>query len=207
MERKGLGSSPPRVKKLKELVELSIAGELAHTTSAFRAQGEHPWPEEAGLDTWDAVLSPDLKKAGPEIYTSMKSASVHRVRYWINSTTSDSSPSTWSCLILCPSWVSSARTRGTPAQALSMIGQCDGCEIALRRVASRIHEKRTGDKDAAQWTKPTKGKGKKGTDKGKKSTSDNRFESLRVDGKAASRGARGNAGASKRSFAKRAAKP
>ena len=99
------------------------------------------------------------------------------------------------------------RDAGSPAQVLSMIGQCDTCEIALRRLASWIHEKRTGDKDAAQsmlavkpssfasdiapswlvtetstysqseykrkeraqWTES--GKGKKGKDKGKKSSS------------------------------------
>ena len=69
----------------EKLEELSIAGALAHTTSAFRDQGEDPWPEEAGLDTWDAALPPDLKRAGPEIYTSMKSAGVRCVRDWINS--------------------------------------------------------------------------------------------------------------------------
>ncbi|CAE7621769.1 unnamed protein product, partial [Symbiodinium microadriaticum] len=69
-------------------------------------------------------------------------------------------------------------SRTTGIVALESELAADLGEVVLGRVASRIHEKRTGDKDAAQWTKPTKGKGKKG--------------------------ARGNAGASKRSFAKRA---
>ena len=100
---------------------------------------------------------------------------------------------------------------GSPVQVLSMIEQSDTCEIALRRLASWIHEKRTGDMDAAQsmlavkpssfasdiapswlvteastysqsehkckeraraqWTESTKGKGKKGKDKGKRGTS------------------------------------
>ena len=59
---KGVGSLP-RVKELKEkLEELSLAGALAHTTSAFHDQDADPWPEEAGLDTWDAALPPDLKE-------------------------------------------------------------------------------------------------------------------------------------------------
>ena len=149
----GVGS-PPRVKELKEkLEELSIAGALAHTTSAFRDQDADPWPEEAGLDTWDAALPPDLKRAGPEIYTSMKSAGVRCVRDWINSMFSVDQrqhPQYVELFNLASLVDFKVRDAGSPAQVLSMIGQCDTCEIALRRLASWIHEKRTGDKDAAQ---------------------------------------------------------
>ncbi|CAE7400933.1 unnamed protein product, partial [Symbiodinium sp. CCMP2456] len=139
--------------KGEKLEELSIAGALAHTTSAFRDQGEDPWPEEAGLDTWDAALPPDLKRAGPEIYTSMKSAGVRCVRDWINSMFSVDQrqhPQYVELFNLASLVDFKVKDAGSPAQVLSMIGQCDTCEIALRRLASWIHEKRTGDKDAAQ---------------------------------------------------------
>ncbi|CAE7878679.1 unnamed protein product, partial [Symbiodinium necroappetens] len=160
-------------------IELSLAGALAHTTSAFRDQDADPWQEEA--------------------------AGVRCVRDWINSMFSvDQRQHTqYVELFNLASLVDSkVRDAGSPAQVLSMIGQCDTCEIALRRLASWIHEKRTGDKDAAQsmlavkpssfasdiapswlvteastysqseykrkeraraqWTESTKGKGKKG---------------------------------------------
>ena len=43
-----------------------------------------------------------------------------------------------------------AEDAGSQAQVCGMIEPCDTCEIALRRLASWIHEKRTGDKHPAQ---------------------------------------------------------
>ena len=39
--------------------------------------------------------------------------------------------------------------RGSQAQALSLIARSDTAEVALRRLASYVREKRTGDRDAA----------------------------------------------------------
>ena len=41
-----------------------------------------------------------------------------------------------------------ARTSST-AEALRALGEDDACEVGLRRIASYIHEKRTGDRDAS----------------------------------------------------------
>ncbi|CAE7915850.1 unnamed protein product, partial [Symbiodinium necroappetens] len=70
---RGVGS-PPRFKELKEkLEELSTAGAVAHSLDAFRAQDGMAWGEdEDGPESWEAALPPDLKRAGPEIYSSMK---------------------------------------------------------------------------------------------------------------------------------------
>ena len=34
---------------------------------------------------WEAALPPDLKRAGPEIYASMKASGVRCARDWVNS--------------------------------------------------------------------------------------------------------------------------
>ena len=153
---RGVGT-PPRFKELKEkLEELGAAGAVSHSLEAFRAQESLAWQDEGeeGPEGWEASLPPDLKRAGPETYASMKAAGVRCVRDWVNSMFSvDQRHSAhYVDLFNLASLVDFKAKEGGAAQAriLSIIAQDDTCEVALRRLAAWIHERRTGDKDAAQ---------------------------------------------------------
>ena len=153
---RGVGS-PPRFKELKEkLDEMSTAGAVAHSLDAFRAQESVAWMEEGdeGPESWEAALPPDLKRAGPEIYSSMKASGVRCVRDWVNSMFSvDQRQSAhYVDLFNLASLVDFKAKEGGASQSkvLSIIAQDDTCEVALRRLAAWIHERRTGDRDAAQ---------------------------------------------------------
>ena len=153
---RGVGT-PPRFKELKEkLEELGAAGAVSHSLEAFRAQESLAWQDEGeeGPEGWEASLPPDLKRAGPEIYASMKAAGVRCVRDWVNSMFSvDQRHSAhYVDLFNLASLVDFKAKEGGASQAriLSIIAQDDTCEVALRRLAAWIHERRTGDKDAAQ---------------------------------------------------------
>ncbi|CAE7303490.1 unnamed protein product [Symbiodinium sp. CCMP2456] len=131
---------PPRFKELKEkLEELAAAGAVSHSLEAFRAQESLAWQDEGdeGPEGWEASLPPDLKRAGPEIYASMKAAGVRCV---------------YVDLFNLASLVDFKAKEGGASQAkiLSIIAQDDACEVPLRRLAAWIHERRTGDKDATQ---------------------------------------------------------
>ncbi|CAE7880534.1 unnamed protein product [Symbiodinium sp. KB8] len=123
---------------------------------AFRAQESLAWQDEGeeGPEGWEASLPPDLKRAGPEIYASMKAAGVRCVRDWVNSMFSvDQRHSAhYVDLFNLASLVDFKAKEGGASQAriLSIIAQDDTCEVALRRLAAWIHERRTGDKNAAQ---------------------------------------------------------
>lgn len=152
---RGVGS-PPRFKELKEkLEELSTAGAVAHSRDAFRAQEGMAWGEdEEGPESWEAALPPDLKRAGPEIYSSMKASGVRCVRDWVNSMFSVEQRQTahYVDLFNLATLVDFKAREGGSSQSkvLSIIAQDDTCEVALRRLAAWIHERRTGDRDAAQ---------------------------------------------------------
>ncbi|CAE7268151.1 unnamed protein product, partial [Symbiodinium sp. CCMP2456] len=155
--RSGLLGTPPRFKELKEkLEELAAAGAVSHSLDAFRAQESLAWQDEGddGPEGWEASLPPDLKRAGPEIYASMKASGVRCVRDWVNSMFSvDQRHSAhYVDLFNLASLVDFKAKEGGTSQAkiLSIIAQDDTCEVALRRLAAWIHERRTGDKDAAQ---------------------------------------------------------
>ncbi|CAE7872534.1 unnamed protein product, partial [Symbiodinium necroappetens] len=143
-------------KELKEkLEELSTAGAVAHSLDAFRAQEGIAWGEdEDGPESWEAALPPDLKRAGPEIYSSMKASGVRCVRDWVNSMFSveQRQSARYVDLFNVATLVDFKAREGGSSQSkvLSIIAQDDTCEVALRRLAAWIHERRTGDRDAAQ---------------------------------------------------------
>ena len=147
---------PPRFKELKEkLEELGTAGAVAHSLDAFKAQEGFAWQDDSGdPEGWEAALPPDLKRAGPEIYASMKASGVRCVRDWVNSmfAVEQRTSATYVDLFNLASLVDFKAKEGGQSQArvLSIIAQDHTCEVALRRLAAWIHEKRTGDRDAAQ---------------------------------------------------------
>ena len=113
------------------------------------------WGEdEDGPESWEAALPPDLKRAGPEIYSSMKASGVRCVRDWVNSMFSveQRQSAHYVDLFNLATLVDFKAREGGSSQSkvLSIIAQDDTCEVALRRLAAWIHERRTGDRDAAQ---------------------------------------------------------
>ena len=153
----GAGSgTPPRTSELKEkLSELESSGALAHSTPLFDnglLDAENAI-EDDDLGGWEACLPPDLKRAGPEIYASFRASGARSAREWLNQMIplDRRGDALYLDLFNQASLVDFAvkDAKGSQAQALSLIARSDTAEVALRRLASYVHEKRTGDRDAA----------------------------------------------------------
>ena len=147
--------TPPRVTELKEkLGELESSGALSHSSALFDLGGDDQW--QAGLEDeegWEATLPPDLKRAGPEIYASFRSAGARSAREWLNQMIplEKRNDGTYIDLFNQASLVDFVirDAKGSHPKALSLIAKSDIAEVALRRLASYVHERRTGDRDAA----------------------------------------------------------
>ena len=147
--------TPPRVTELKEkLGELESSGALSHSSALFDLGGDEQW--QAGLEDeegWEATLPPDLKRAGPEIYASFRSAGAKSAREWLNQMIplEKRNDSTYIDLFNQASLVDFVirDAKGSHPKALSLIAKSDTAEVALRRLASYVHARRTGDRDAA----------------------------------------------------------
>ncbi|OLP95779.1 hypothetical protein AK812_SmicGene22019 [Symbiodinium microadriaticum] len=154
----GNGSgTPPRVAELKEkLAELESSGALAHSTALFDGgllDADATEIDEDDAGGWEASLPPDMKRAGPEIYASFRASGARSAREWLNQMIplDRRGDALYLDLFNQASLVDFAvkDARGSQAQALSLIARSDTAEVALRRLASYVHEKRTGDRDAA----------------------------------------------------------
>ena len=147
--------TPPRVLELKEkLGELEASGALSHSTALFDLGADASWQEEEGDDEgWESTLPPDLKRAGPEIFASFKSAGAKSARDWLNQMIplDKRNDPTYVDLFNQASLVDFVikDARGNHTKALNLIATSDTAEVALRRLASYVHERRTGDRDAA----------------------------------------------------------
>ncbi|CAE7748893.1 unnamed protein product [Symbiodinium sp. KB8] len=125
----GNGSgTPPHVAELKEkLAELESRGALAHSTALFDGgllDADATEIDEDDAGGCEASLPPDMKRGGVALYLDLfNQASL------VDFAVKDA--------------------RGSQAQALSLIARSDTAEVALRRLASYVREKRTGDRDAA----------------------------------------------------------
>ena len=95
-----------------------------------------------------------MKRAGPEIYSSLKSSGARSCRDWINQVIpiEKRGDAQYSELFNLASLVDFKlkMAGGMHSRALAIIAADDTCEIALRRMASFIHLRRTGDKAAAE---------------------------------------------------------
>ena len=161
----GVGSNP-RVDELKSrLSDLENLGALAHTSALYDIGETALQPDENDtLDGWVDSLPPDLKRAGPEIFSSFKTAGCRSCRDWINQQfpLEKRSDPIYSELFNLASLVDFRvkEADGSHARALALIACDDTCEVALRRIASYVHMKRTGDRSAAEAMlaiKPTTG--------------------------------------------------
>ena len=154
----GHGSgTPPRVAELKEkLAELESSGALAHSTALFDGgllDADATEIDEDDGGGWEASLPPDMKRAGPEIYASFRASGARSAREWLNQMIplDRRGDALYLDLFNQASLVDFAvkDAKGSQAQALVLIARSDTAEVALRRLASYVHEKRTGDRDAA----------------------------------------------------------
>ena len=148
----------PRVEELKsKFQELENVGALSHTSALYElgeAAMESQDLDEDQLDGWQDALPPDMKRAGPEIYSSLKSSGARSCRDWINQVIpiEKRGDAQYSELFNLASLVDFKlkMAGGMHSRALAIIAADDTCEIALRRMASFIHLRRTGDKAAAE---------------------------------------------------------
>ena len=148
----------PRVEELRsKLQELENVGALSHTSALYElgeAAMESQDLDEDQLDGWQDALPPDMKRAGPEIYSSLKSSGARSCRDWINQVIpiEKRGDAQYSELFNLASLVDFKlkMAGGMHSRALAIIAADDTCEIALRRMASFIHLRRTGDKAAGR---------------------------------------------------------
>ncbi|CAE7317915.1 unnamed protein product [Symbiodinium sp. CCMP2592] len=154
----GNGSgTPPRVAELKEkLAELESSGALAHSTALFDnglLDAHRTEVDEEDAGGWEASLPPNMKRAGPEIYASFRASGARSAIEWLNQMIplNRRGDALYLDLFNQASLVDFAvkDAKGPQAQALSLIAPNDIADVALRRLASYVHEKGTSDRDAA----------------------------------------------------------
>ena len=141
---------PPTLKTaLQQMVTVGLAQPGTWLTRAS-PQAADP-PLASGDPRWQSELRPDLRRAAPEIYFNFRAEGVSNTREWVSRefaqmVNTDSYTEFWHLatevdfsLDRCPS----------EEGKLSLLASDDTLEIQLRRLASKVHEMRTGDKDAA----------------------------------------------------------
>ena len=140
---------------------------LAGTAAAARLQSgtpaaKHPFPR-TGADGGDsshaaALLDPNalplgLRRAGPEIFTSIIAAGYPSLVAWLNEqfplNVRDQNH-TYLHFFNDMKAIDMALYHLDPQEKLQYLAEQDSCELSLRHLASWIHERRTGDKEAAQ---------------------------------------------------------
>ena len=100
---------------------------------------------------WEDRLPPDIRRAAPEIYRSLRSQGSATVREWLAANFSGSKQSsTWLDLWNLATEVDFAMSQcGGAEQQLRRLATDDNMEIKMRRLSSYIYETRTGDRVGA----------------------------------------------------------
>ena len=104
---------------------------------------------------WDTGLAPDFKRAGSEVYRSMRQRGHSSVRdYLAQNFNGDRTSGTWSDLwtlaVQLDYSIASAHRMGGDEGVFRSLASSDECEIGLRRLAAFIFEDRTHDAVAAR---------------------------------------------------------
>ena len=147
--------SMPRVTELRDrLSEIEASGLPAHGSAAqFLAQESSLIDnDDDDMANWHNKLPLDLKRAAPEIFQRCKASGVQNVREWVNQwfPIDKRGDPRYLELFNGAAFVDFEVAKCPNAQAvMMMLGSADGCEIALRRMAAYVHERRTGDIDSA----------------------------------------------------------
>ena len=142
--------SPPSGQLREDLVAYKDTGGPRHGAGAAASLAPLPFAE-LGFDKWENKLAPDLKRAGPEIYRSLRSAGATPVRDWLGQNFEGSRRFTeWTDLWNIATRADFAISRGdNPAQLAVILATDDGLEIDLRRLSAHVYETRTGDRQGA----------------------------------------------------------
>ena len=156
--------SPPREEFRRELMSFNDTGAPLHGAGAFTA-ATHPaglpgpmaGPQstmvaDAASGAWHNRLPPDMRRAGPEIYRSLRSAGSRSVREWINvQYTGHRAGDQFTDLWTLASSVDMVLGRCvSDAEIMQLLSSDDQMEIALRRLASYVYEARTQDRSGAR---------------------------------------------------------
>ena len=160
-----LTRSPPRTgelkKQLKSFVESCSpsAGTGADMIAGFiEGSMQEATADKLGagaaddLNMWHSQLPPDHKFAAPEIYRSIRAAGHDSVRAYVNSFFDEGQKTSpefleWSTLASLVDFRLAKEPNATAV--LAALASDDQLEIPLRKIASGVHLKRTGDKEGA----------------------------------------------------------
>ena len=147
----GLGTvSPPRDSLLGELQQLRDAGAPLGGSVLGLLPGSNI--AMAPVDArWEDRLPPDIRRAAPEIYRSLRSQGSASVREWLSANFQGSKQgSQWLDLWNSATEVDFAMAAcgGADAQ-LRRLATDDNMEIKLRRLSAHVYETRTGDRVGA----------------------------------------------------------
>ena len=148
--------SPPRETLRQELEALSQTAAPLHGAgyAAFSPQGV-PQMEAGAANSysaWHNSLAPDMRRAAPEIYRSLRSAGAASVRDWINlqysgSRTADMWSSLWETATAVDFALGEARN---DLGLMQVLASNDFVEMGLRSLAAYVYETRTNDKTGAR---------------------------------------------------------
>ena len=106
---------------------------------------------ESQQDRWEVGLPPDIKRAAPEIFRSMRSSGCLSVRDWLTQNFTGSRKATvWTDLWNVATNIDYAVGRVSTASELAiLVATDDAIEIGMRRLSAHVYESRTGDSTGA----------------------------------------------------------
>ncbi len=149
-------TGPPRGSLKSDLEALRDLGSPALGAGLAHAQGSAALPMPipySGMDgRWQSGLPPDLNRAAPEIYRALRSEGVNNVREWMNANfygEKSAKNSEWLELWNLACEADFALERQAPEHFMSFLSSDDSMEIKMRRLASYVHLKRSGDLNSA----------------------------------------------------------
>jgi hypothetical protein len=153
----GAAAGPPSVAPRANELKISLDN-LRNTPTPMHGAGGGSFSAHAGLGAnaatrWEDALPPDLKRAAPEIYRSLRSGGNSSVRdYLVHNFVGDKSDHLWKDLWTQAQIVDfgiGAHSQGGEQSIIHYLFNSDEAELALRRIASYVYEARTGDKAGA----------------------------------------------------------
>ena len=146
--------SPPGPGLPQELEMLMSSAAPPHGAGLQGAPGwtwSAPSPAQQEEARWNLSLPPDLKRAAPEIYRSMRGAGAASARDWLSQeVTGQRHTAIWTDL-----WTAATNVDyllggcRTQTEVLTKLASDDALELHLRRLASYVYELRTKDKVGA----------------------------------------------------------
>ena len=143
-------AAPPRMPELQRELESLIA--TASPVHAAPVSAEWAF---SGDGLWDSALAPDFKRAGFEIYRSIRSAGSRTVREWLSANCAKARDTPlwldlWTTATNIDFILTSAAQKQGEMGIRQALAQNDILEIGLRRLASQIYYDRTRDKTGSQ---------------------------------------------------------